>query len=374
MPHAVTPLDGPRLTRRASLQRSAQACVVATLFVATSALSTGARAQSGSARAAGDSTGRLYAGRDDAMAMAHELAAQRSLDAAWVRHWVGQAQRVPTISRLMRPAPRGTPKNWRVYRSRFVEPIRIRAGVAFMRSHAAALRQAQDEFGVPADIIVAIIGVETLYGREQGTFRVLDALVNLSLDFPPEHPRAAERAAFFRSELGHFLSWLDRSGTSPSAPLGSFAGAMGMPQFMPSSVVRYALDYDRDGRLDLSGSAVDAIGSVANYFKAFGWVPGMPTHYGVMLDGPGLDMAQLLAPDILPTFSATQMADLGARLDAAGQRHGAALALIELENGGAANSYVAGTENFYVITRYNWSSYYAMAVIDLAQAISQAAA
>ncbi len=315
---------------------------------------------------------RAYAGRSDAMALATEIAEARSLDPAWVRQWVGQAQRLPTISRLMRAAPRGTPKNWRVYRSRFVEPIRIRGGVAFWRANQAALRRAQDEFGVPADIMVAIIGVETLYGREQGSFRVLDALVNLSLDFPTEHPRAGERTALFRSELGHFLSWLDRSGTVPTAPLGSFAGAMGMPQFMPSSLVRYAIDYDRDGRLDLSGSATDAIGSVANYFKAFGWTPGMPTHFELSLDGPGLDMAQLLAPDILPTFSAAQMQALGARLERPGQQHTGPLALVELENGGAPNSYVAGTENFYAITRYNWSSYYAMAVIDLAQAVSQA--
>jgi membrane-bound lytic murein transglycosylase B len=133
--------------------------------------------------------------------------------------------------------------------------------------------------------------------------------------------------------------------------------------------VRYAIDFDGDGHVDLHASAADAIGSVASYFIAHGWKPGMPTHYTVRLDGPAEHTEELLLPDILPTFSATRMQALGAQLDNAGQQHTGPLALVELQNGNAAPSYVAGTENFYAITRYNWSSYYAMAVIELGQAV-----
>ena len=143
---------------------------------------------------------------------------------------------------------------------------------------------------------------------------------------------------------------------------------------MPSSWVRYAVDFDGDGRIDLFKSPTDAIGSVANYFRGHGWTPGMPTHFGVQFDNTRLQLDDLLAPDILPTFSATSMQAKGALLDAAGTQHTGPLALVELENGGDAPTYVAGTENFYAITRYNWSSYYAMAVIELGRAVAAARA
>ena len=147
---------------------------------------------------------------------------------------------------------------------------------------------------------------------------------------------------------------------------------MGLPQFMPSSWVRYAVDFDGDGRIDLFKSPADAIGSVANYFRGHGWTPGMPTHFGVTFDAATLQLDALLAPDILPTFSAANMQAMGAVLDDAGAQHAGPLALVELQNGSDAPSYVAGTENFYAITRYNWSSYYAMAVIDLAREVMAA--
>jgi membrane-bound lytic murein transglycosylase B len=141
---------------------------------------------------------------------------------------------------------------------------------------------------------------------------------------------------------------------------------------MPGSWAKFAVDFDGDNRIDLYKSPADVIGSVANYFKAFNWQTGMPTHYPVQFDATRLNMEALMAPDILPTFSISSFMAKGALLDGAALQHSGPLALIELQNGGDAPTYVAGTENFYAITRYNWSSYYAMAVIELGQEIKAA--
>lgn len=316
----------------------------------------------------------LYSSRPEALQFADDLAARRDLDREWVRQAVGQARFLPQLPQLMLPPAKGTAKNWRLYRSRFVEPVRIRAGLRFWQQNQAALERAEREYGVPAEIIVGIIGVETIYGQQMGSFRVMDALATLAFDFPAAHPRAKERTEFFRRELEQLLSLTNRGNTDPFEPRGSYAGAMGLPQFMPSSWVRYAIDFDGDGRVDLFKSPADAIGSVANYFVGHGWTPGMPTHFGVRLEGSPQQTDELLAPDILPTFSAASMHAKGAALDAAGVQHPGPLALVELQNGGDAPSYVAGTENFYAITRYNWSSYYAMAVIELGREVAAARA
>lgn len=313
-----------------------------------------------------------YATREEAMRFAEDVAQRRDLDPQWARSAIGQAQFLPVVSRLMQPAPAGTPKNWAVYRSRFIDPVRTRAGVRFWQENRQALERAEQEFGVPAEIIVGIIGVETIYGQQTGNFRVIDALATLSFNFPDSHPRAAERTAYFRGELEQFLSLHHRAGTDPLQPLGSYAGAMGLPQFMPTSWARWAVDYDGDGRVDLWRSSADAIGSVASYFKGYGWQPGMPTHYPVTFDAARLDKEALLVPDILPTFSVASFTGKGAVLQGPALEHQGPLALVELQNGGDAPTYVAGTENFYVITRYNWSSYYAMAVIELGREVKQA--
>ena len=315
-----------------------------------------------------------YAQRDDAMQFADDLAERRGLDREWVRQAVGQARFLGSVPKLMLPPAKGTAKNWRVYRSRFIDPIRIRAGVRFWQEHREALARAEQEYGVPAEIIVGIIGVETIYGQQMGNFRVIDALATLAFDFPDAHPRAQARTEFFRRELEQFLSLVQRNGTDPFAPRGSYAGAMGLPQFMPSSWQRYAVDFDGDGRVDLFTSATDAIGSVANYFKGYGWTPGMPSYYPVSFDAQKLDMDALMAPDILPTFSVASFTAKGAVLEGDALQHKGPLALVELQNGGNTPSYVAGTENFYTITRYNWSSYYAMAVLDLGREVATALA
>ncbi len=360
------PLPSPRLFHRAAL--CALGLLIAASTWASPAMTRPAKPAQ-TAKTAKTPAPARYADTPEAMALADQIAQQHGLDATWVRRHIGAAQRLPSVARLMLPAPAGTPKNWAAYRARFIEPIRLRAGQAFWEAHRDTLARAEAEYGVPASLIVGVIGVETLYGRHTGNFRVIDALTTLAIHFPAEHPRAATRQQFFRDELGHYLKLTEQQGLDPQALRGSYAGAMGWPQFMPSSWQRFAVDYDGNGRVDLFNSTVDVIGSVANYFKAYGWQPGQPTHYPVAFDAARLDMDALLAPDILPSFSVESFSAKGAVLEGFALQHTGKLALIELQNGQAPASYLAGTDNFYVVTRYNWSSYYALAVIELGQAV-----
>lgn len=363
------PLRLPNLTRLGS--------AFTIVFIAAYAISTGAEARKHpknnpvtKARTAVAQP--LYAQRPDAMQAADAIAQQTGLDAAWVRQTIGQARLVPSIVKAVAPPAVGTAKNWSAYRSRFVEPRRIQAGVVFWQTHRAALERAEQVYGVPAAIIVGIIGVETLYGKQMGRYRVLDALCTLAFDFPETHPKAQQRAAFFRSELEALLVLTQRQQIDPLILHGSYAGAMGLPQFMPSSWSKYALDFDGDDRIDLFHSAADVIGSVAHYFKVFGWKPGMPTHYPVQLQAQGDAKAALLAPDIVPTFSVQTLLGQGAMVQGPALLHEGPLAVVELQDGNNPAHYVVGTENFFALTRYNWSSYYALAVIELGQAVQDA--
>ncbi len=309
-----------------------------------------------------------YATRQDVRDFAAQVSEKRQLPADWVQAQLSQAKRQPSAQRLMMPPPAGTAKNWAAYRDRFVEPKRIMAGARFWQDNAAWLQRAEDRFGVPPEIIVGIVGVETFYGRITGNFRVLDVLATLAFDFPRGR---SDRSAFFRDELEEFLVLCRREGLDPTLPKGSFAGAMGLPQFMPGSINRFAVDFDGDDHIDLNGSPADVVGSVANYLAAHGWQRGMAATYGIAPPVDTSARATLLQPDILPSFSAEQMLALGAELDAEGRGHVGPLALVELQNGSAAPSFVAGTQNFYAVTRYNWSSYYAMAVITLGEAVKR---
>jgi membrane-bound lytic murein transglycosylase B len=320
-------------------------------------------------RTAAETTPPSYGVRDDVVTLATEIAARRNLGAAWVVKQLAQARKIESVQRLMMPPPAGQPKNWAAYRDRFVEPRRIAAGAEFWRANERWLAAAEARWGVPADVVVGVIGVETYYGRFTGGFRVIDALATLSFDFPTGR---RDRTPYFREELEEFLVWCDREGVDPQEPKGSFAGAMGLPQFMPGSINRWAVDFDGNGHVDLAGSAADAIGSVAHYLAEHGWRRDMPTHYAVQPPADEAARNALLAPDIVPSFSAAQFTALGAELPEAARTHEGPLALVMLENGGAAPSYVAGTRNFYAITRYNWSSYYALAVITLGDAVRRA--
>jgi membrane-bound lytic murein transglycosylase B len=380
MSRAPHPPAGPAAARRRLLGLAAMAAVGGpAALLAGPARATGAPARPHPARAGKPAAAAArqgsaaepiaYGQREDAVALADQLAAQHALPPGWARAQLARARHVPAVARLIMPPPAGTAKTWAAYRARFIEPERIRAGAAFWSAHEAWLGRAEQRYGVPAAVVVGIVGVETFYGRVTGNFRVLDALATLSLDFPPGRK---DRSAFFRDELGQFLKLVHSEQLDATEVKGSFAGAIGLGQFMPGSINRYAVDFDGDGHIDMGHSAADVIGSVAHYLAEHGWQRGMVTHFAIKPPVASADRAALLLPDILPSFSAVQLAERGAVLDAAGAAHDGLLALVELQNGDAAPSYLAGTQNFYAVTRYNWSSYYALAVIELGQAVAAA--
>lgn len=304
------------------------------------------------------------------VAFADELAAAQGWDAAALREQLSAALDLPRVKQLILPAKTGTAKDWTAYRDRFIEPKRLEAGLAFWAEHEATLARAESQYGVPAEVIVGIVGVETFYGRISGGFKVLDALATLAFDFPAEHPRAAERQAFFRKELAEFLKLCRENALDVDDVRGSYAGALGWPQFMPGSWRQHAVDFDGDGRIDLMASPVDAIGSVAHYLSEYGWKPGQTTHYSVKLPADPLTRRRLLAPDIKPSFTAAELLEAGAQPSEAARDHDGPLAVIELQNGPRKPPTVLlGTQNFWVVTRYNWSAYYALAVIELGQAV-----
>ena len=307
-----------------------------------------------------------YGTREDVVRFADEVAERHGLDAEWLRKSLAQARFQPLVARYIMPAANVAAKNWNAYRARFVEPVRIRAGVAFWRANERWLVQAEEMYGVPPEIVVGIVGVETIFGRQMGNFRVIDALATLAFDFPSGRK---DRSAFFRDELESWFVLCKSEGIDPLAWRGSYAGAFGMAQFMPSSFNRFAVDFDDDGHVDLHGNPADVIGSVANYLAEFGWKRGLPARFDVQPPTETSARAALLAPDIVPTFSAAEMVERGARLPDAALAADSLFALVELLNGDAAPSYVAGTSNFYALTRYNWSSYYAMAVLALGEAV-----
>ncbi|MBI1731398.1 MAG: lytic murein transglycosylase B [Gammaproteobacteria bacterium] len=250
---------------------------------------------------------------------------------------------------------------WHRYRRIFLQPDRIQGGARYWHDHDEFLRLASDTYGVPAEIIVAIIGVETRYGRNAGKYRVLDALATLAFDYP-------KRAPFFRGELEQFLLLAREQELNLLSVRGSYAGAMGTPQFIPSSYRRFAVDFDGDGRKDIWGDHADAIGSVGNYFKEHGWLSGglvaLPLPAGIT------PADTLLSGDLEPRLTVEQLSENGLAppLPIPPGAKSKLLAL-ELESG---REHWLGFWNFYVITRYNHSVHYAMAVYQLADEIRRA--
>ena len=274
----------------------------------------------------------------------------------------GRARFQPAIIAAITPPADPRARSWQAYRALFLTRERIEAGVEFRERQREALARAAELYGVPEEIIVAIIGVETVYGRNTGSYRVIDALTTLAFDYPP-------RAEFFRGELENYLLYARDAGIDTLALKGSYAGAIGIPQFMPGSYLRYAVDLDGDGKQDLSGSFADAIGSVANFLKAHGWETGQAVAYPARVQGE--KYRELIDAGIKPAYRYGELANFG--VSAAGEsKADAPCALIELETPGEASEYLVVLTNFYVLTRYNRSSMYAAAVLELAQAVKAA--
>lgn len=262
-----------------------------------------------------------------------------------------------TVLRAIRPsAVPEQQRSWQRYRERFVNLRRTEGGLRFWQENEAVLRRAEAIYGVPAEIMVAIIGVETEYGRNMGSFKVLEALASLAFHYPP-------RAEFFRGELEQFLLLARENALSPLEIKGSYAGAIGIPQFMPSSQRHFAVDFDADKRIDLRHSISDAIGSVARFLQQHGWQSGDPVAVPARVE-PGAPVVTGIKPE------ATLQELAGQGVLATGNPLRLA-ALVDLVTPDAATEYWAGFENFYVITRYNRSSFYAMSVFLLAQALRE---
>ena len=291
----------------------------------------------------------------------HEVESRHGMDGAWLQEVFRDARRQQSIlDAFARPAEA---KPWHAYREIFVTPARIRGGAAFARENRPVLERVRRQFGVPPEIVAAIIGVETYYGRYTGRYRVIDALSTLAFFAP-------RRSEFFRRELEQYLLFLREEGRSTADLTGSYAGAIGIPQFIPSSYRAYAVDFDGDGRRDLSGSMEDAVGSVGSYLSRHGWRAGEPVAIPVTPLEP--ERADSLAGDLRPELAWRD-------LEAAGVRTGdgapspapeTPVSLVRLD-GAEGPQYWVGFRNFYVITRYNRSALYAMAVHQLAVEIGR---
>ena len=292
--------------------------------------------------------------RTDIETFIGEMVAKHDFDRGFLRHLFRQAQPRPAVIRAI--STPGTVRPWHEFRANYIDERRISAGLAFWRQHAATLSRARREYGVPEEIIVATIGVETVYGRNIGRFKTIEALSMLAFDYPP-------RAELFRSELEQFLLLTREAGLDALETRGSYAGAMGIPQFLPSSYRKYAVDFDGDGRPDLWRSVPDAIGSVANYYRSFGWQPDAPVVIEAQVAGD--EVENVLGAGIKPH---SRIADLKPRgivpLSPVDEEAMATLVRVEGETG---IQHWLGLQNFYVITRYNRSVNYALAVHELAQ-------
>lgn len=308
-----------------------------------------------------------YGERDDVQALIDELVAE-GLDRERITDLLASAERQEKIlEAIARPAERTM--TWAQYRRLFVQEERIEQGVAFWREHRDWFEKAESEKGVPQEIILAIIGVETRYGRHKGNWRVIDALATLGFDYPP-------RATFFRGELKHLFMLEKEAGIDPMTIKGSYAGAMGYPQFISSSYRAYAVDFNGDGRIDLIDSPADAIGSVANYLKEHRWQPGQPIAARARVEGQAY--REIFDTDYRLNLTLAEVANKGAHPLScdAGHRYcfdlpeNTRVAALELDGEQGAEFWIT-TNNFYAITRYNHSRLYAMAVYHLSRELAE---
>jgi len=291
---------------------------------------------------------------DQQAAFATQTSRSTGVPVAEIQNWLAQARYQPSIIRaITKPAESMT---WAGYRPIFITDARIAAGSAFMTAHHDELTRVESDTGVPAEYVAAIIGVETYYGKNTGSYRVLDALYTLAFYYP-------KRQDFFRGELSNLFALAKRENLDLATLRGSYAGAMGWGQFMPSSYLKYAKDGDGDGRRDLLASPSDAIASVANYFVGFGWQRGGAVFVRAQAD---VGAAPFVPENSEPTYTLAQLAAKGYRPAEAAPDLPATLVTLEGVDG--PESWI-GYQNFYVITRYNRSPLYAMAVFQLAQAL-----
>jgi len=298
---------------------------------------------------------------DGVRAFIDDVAARQGFNAAELRGLFERVQRRDdALEAIARPAE-SLP--WKRYRPIFLTEARIDQGIEFLRGHRDLLSRATAEYGVPAEIVTAILGVETFYGRHRGDYPVLDTLATLAFEYPP-------RADFFRGELEQFLLLTRNERIDPRRVTGSYAGAMGMPQFISSSYRRYAIDFDGDGQRDLWDSTADVVGSVAAYLARHGWRAGAPVAQRVRPDG--IDYRGLATRGIEPSVTRAELERAGIRLEPP-LDDGERVTLVELEGRDGPEVW-AGRRNFYVITRYNHSPLYAMAVYQLAERIRSGAA
>lgn len=319
-----------------------------------------------------DSQGQLSA---PAQAFAQQLATQQNLPLADVVQLLSQARYSATAARLIAPPPgQKVLRSWTTYRSHFVEPRRIRWGISFAQDNQAALQQAEQRYGVPGAVMAAIIGVETAYGRNAGNIPVLDSLATLAFDYPD--PQRTQRITMFRTQLGDFIALVLRGKLDPQT-VGSYAGAIGMPQFMPSSIVDYAVSGQSvngqpAGEIDLVSNPTDAIFSVGNYLHEHGWVTGIPIFIPAHIPAAAYTLEQ---DGLSPTTSWSALSEAGVTLAAASCQGGGwqqqPLGLIGLPDEAQGTSqYRIATPNFFAVTQYNHSYFYASAVADLAGAIA----
>ncbi|MEN9929961.1 MAG: hypothetical protein RL604_208 [Pseudomonadota bacterium] len=285
---------------------------------------------------------------------------------------------IPSIKKLVMPPPPGFQKNWKVYRSRFVEPKRLAAGQKFWATHRSFIEKTEKETGVPAEIIVSIIGVETIYGRHMGGFSVRDTLSTLGFDYP-NTPNKLARETLFKNQLEDLilLCWTEnRQAKAFKTCLnqtGSYAGAIGLPQFMPGSIRRFAVDGNQDGKIDLRNSAEDAIASVANFLKVHGWVQDEPIYFEIESGQAAEDNAARLA-DGEPKAK-LQLGDLVNQglLKQSSLPANTPSLVVDLpspgNNGGTDVRYVIGLRNFLAICDYNRSFFYAQSVAEFAEAL-----
>lgn len=298
----------------------------------------------------------LVSERDDVRTFIDELANKHGFDTQQLSQLFREVKlKQKIIDAISRPAEA---KPWHQYRPIFVTQSRINQGVEFWERHQADLERAEQVYGVPPEIIVAILGVETRYGRHKGRYRVMDSLATLAFEYP-------KRAKFFRSELEHYLLLAREEGLDPLSIMGSYAGAMGYAQFISSSYRHFAVDFDADGKRDLWNNTSDAIGSIANYFKRHHWQPGGMVTVPALVGGNHIKVT--VKKGFKPHSSVAELGNKGVTPKAYADPSAMA-ALIELETR-RGPEYWLGLDNFYVITRYNHSPLYAMAVYQLGQAI-----